>query len=99
MPWDDLVSEAHSAIREMIQYVTDNPTIPSTAFKCEYSRALYGIDVMFKKGENGRYQPVILEVNFNPDSTMFSSFYPTFHNEYFQLLFMDKIDETKFTKL
>jgi len=53
--------------------------------KCEFSRALYGVDVLL----DSEFNPYLLEFNFCPDITRACKFNPEFLNDVFKLLFLN----------
>lgn len=71
------------------------------------SRALYAVDLLLEwrrssqKRQEGdgikscgfRIEPQICEVNFIPDCSRACHYYPNFHNEAFDFLFLDKVFE------
>lgn len=65
------------------------------------SRAMYAVDLLLEWRQHqeeanlcGFYvEPQICEVNFTPDCTRACHYYPNFHNEVFDFLFLDRDSE------
>ena len=68
------------------------------------SRAMYAVDLLLEwKREQGssssttscnfNIEPRICEVNFIPDCTRACYYYPNFHNDVFNFLFLDQVSE------
>ena len=67
------------------------------------SRAMYAVDLMldWRTSENGEktIEPMICEVNFMPDCTRACKYHPSFFNDVFNTLFLDKSENCNVTKL
>lgn len=59
------------------------------------SRAMYAIDLILDwqgEGNNQTIEPMICEMNFMPDCTRACKYHPSFFNDVFDTLFLDKLD-------
>ena len=54
------------------------------------SRAYYGVDVMV---EEGSMEPKLLEFTFSPDCERACKYYPSFYNDLFEVLFLERENE------
>eukprot|EP00026_Physarum_polycephalum_P001186 Phypoly_transcript_01187.p1 GENE.Phypoly_transcript_01187~~Phypoly_transcript_01187.p1 ORF type:complete len:718 (+),score=105.98 Phypoly_transcript_01187:1437-3590(+) len=59
------------------------------------SRAIYGADVILDEND----EPHLLEINFCPNCSRLVKYEPDFFEDIFQLLFCDKVNESRFLKL
>ena len=50
-------------------------------------RAYYGVDIMI---DEATMEPKLLEFTFSPDCERACKFYPTFYNDLFEVLFLEK---------
>mmetsp|Transcript_8710 Transcript_8710/g.765 ORF Transcript_8710/g.765 Transcript_8710/m.765 type:complete len:83 (+) Transcript_8710:856-1104(+) len=61
------------------------------------SRAIYGLDVMV---DLNNFEPKMLEITFSPDCVRACKFTPSFYNDIFGLLFLNKHeDETNHIRI
>ncbi|XP_072256407.1 tubulin--tyrosine ligase-like protein 12 [Pyxicephalus adspersus] len=92
-PWKSIQDELFKSFGELFQAACSKPAPLGI---CDYpsSRAIYAIDLMLKweTDQKGKrvMQPQILEVNFNPDCARACKYHPTFFNDIFSTLFLDK---------
>ena len=67
------------------------------------SRAMYAVDLMldWRTNDNGQktIEPMICEINFMPDCTRACKFHPSFFNDVFNTLFLDKSETSKVTRI
>ena len=89
----------------MFREVLENATSaepPRGIASSPQSRALYAADIMLAWNRNEKIniiQPKLLEINWMPDCQRACEYYPTFYNDIFQLLFLDKINKELFLQL
>ncbi|XP_068806970.1 tubulin--tyrosine ligase-like protein 12 isoform X1 [Struthio camelus] len=99
-PWTTVQADIFKAFAELFQVASAKPAPLGI---CDYpsSRAIYAIDLMLKwdTSRDGKktMQPQILEVNFNPDCDRACKYHPTFFNDVFSTLFLDKPDNCHVT--
>ena len=66
------------------------------------SRAMYAIDLMLDWREENNVksiEPMICEINFMPDCTRACRYHPTFFNDIFNALFLDKLENNNIIKV
>ncbi|KAM8974501.1 tubulin--tyrosine ligase-like protein 12 [Pelodytes ibericus] len=100
--WSSIQDQLYKSFAELFQVACSKPAPHGI---CDYqpSRAMYAIDLMLKwdvDGEGKRVmQPQILEVNFNPDCARACKYHPTFFNDVFSTLYLDKTENCHVTPI
>ncbi|CAB3983883.1 tubulin--tyrosine ligase 12 [Paramuricea clavata] len=87
--WQDIENQVHKVIKELFEAATSEPP-PKGIGHCKMSRAYYALDFMLKWADDGSktMQPVLLEVNFNPDCNRLVEYYPDSFHHLFSSLFL-----------
>ncbi|XP_028414241.1 tubulin--tyrosine ligase-like protein 12 [Dendronephthya gigantea] len=87
--WQDVENEVHKIIKELFEAATSELP-PKGIGHCKMSRAYYALDFMLKWKDKGseRMQPVLLEVNFNPDCNRLVKYHPDSFHHLFSILFL-----------
>lgn len=92
--WSKIEVSVHQMVIELFKAASSKDP-PAGIGHCPLSRAIYGIDLLFKwdKNENGEkyVQPILSEVNFACDYTSWKENYPDMLNDAFSALFFDDI--------
>jgi tubulin--tyrosine ligase-like protein 12 len=65
--WDKIQTGIYSAIVDLFSCVTKSPP-PLGMGRSSNCRAMYGVDVILEWDNDGNANPVVLEVNFSPDT-------------------------------
>ncbi|XP_070579900.1 tubulin--tyrosine ligase-like protein 12 isoform X4 [Ptychodera flava] len=100
--WKFVEEKLFDAIRQFFQAAVSEPPPKGLAHNPQ-SRALYSLDLMLKWVTNSNneksIQPILLEVNYCPDSTRMETYNPGFYNSVFSALFLDEIEDSRITRL
>ena len=82
-------NKVHKIIKELFEAaILEAP--PKGIGHCKMSRAYYALDFMLKWADDGSetMQPVLLEVNFNPDCNRLVKYHPDSFHHLFSSLFL-----------
>jgi len=90
-PWSEIETKIFQMFRELFHCATMKEP-PLGIGSCSASRALYAADLILESTDNNGIQPKLLEVNFTPDCSRASTYYPNFYNQIFNALYRDLID-------
>lgn len=89
LDWEDVVQpKILASLSELLQAAVTSPP-PKGIAQCSQSRSMYAVDLMLQ-WRNDVVQPLVLEVNFIPDCKRACDYYPSFFNDLFKCLFLDK---------
>lgn len=80
----------HDRIRKLLRLTLLAAQISYPEMHRDTSRAMYGVDIMIDEDD---FEPKLLEFTFSPDCIRACKFYPTFFEDVFQGLFLDKPGE------
>merc|ERR1712048_216973 len=88
LKWDDIKRDTYQAIKDLLVTATLKPPALGL-YKTNRCVAAYGFDLIYRWADEAKtkVQPVILEVNFMPQTSRGSKMYPSYWNEVFQTLF------------
>ncbi|KAL5968952.1 Tubulin--tyrosine ligase-like protein 12 [Taenia solium] len=93
--WKDIEGKIHRTLADIFRAATAYPP-PRGLGAYGKSRAMYAVDLLLEWRQHqqaasscGFYvEPQVCEVNFTPDCTRACQYYPNFHNEVFDFLFL-----------
>jgi tubulin--tyrosine ligase-like protein 12 len=83
--WLEIQEKINQVIKNVFVAASNNEP-PYSIEKNFQSRAIYGIDLMI----NEKFQPILLEINFSPDTTRACNYDPSFYNNIFTILFLNE---------
>ncbi|KAK3924756.1 Tubulin--tyrosine ligase-like protein 12 [Frankliniella fusca] len=100
--WEEVEKEIFDMLHEVFECAALKSP-PCGIAPSPQSRAVYAVDLMLdwqhcSRGKD-KIQPKLLEVNWTPDCKRACEYYPSFYNDIFSLLFLDKINNEVFVQL
>jgi tubulin--tyrosine ligase-like protein 12 len=100
--WSQLEAKIFKMIRQVFEGASKEKPPKGMPHNVQ-SRAMYAVDLMldWQTDENNvkTIEPMICEINYQPDCTRACTYHPSFYNDIFNTLFMDSLDHRNVTKI
>lgn len=91
--WMDIEAKIYGTIKQLFTFATASDKGLKPFGK---SRAVYGVDLMLQWNEEKEIQPVVLEVNYQPDLTRPLKHNPELFNDILTTVILDQPEEAKY---